>query len=36
MTESQNSHPTTELVAFHKRKRKFLNLADIEKEDQTN
>lgn len=31
--DSQVSHPTTELVAIHRRKRKFLNLIDIEKED---
>ena len=31
--ESQVSHQTTELVAFHKRKRKFLDLKDIVKED---
>ena len=28
-----NSHQTSELVAYHKLKRKFLNLADIDKED---
>ena len=32
MMESQSSHPTTELVAFHKVKRKFLNLKDMAKE----
>jgi hypothetical protein len=33
MMESQRSHSTTELVAFHKRKRIFLKLKDLEKED---
>ena len=33
MIESQSSHPITELVAFHKRRRKFLNLKDMETED---
>ena len=28
-----NSHQTSRLVAYHKLKRKFLNLADIDKED---
>ncbi len=31
--ELQNPHPTTELVAYHKVKRKFLSLADIQNED---
>ena len=34
MIESQGSHQTTELVAYHRRKRIFLNLAQMEKEDQ--
>jgi hypothetical protein len=34
MMESQVSHQTTELVAFHKRKRKFLNLKDLATEDR--
>ena len=29
----QSSHPTSEIVAYHKVKRKFLNLMDMEKED---
>lgn len=29
----QSSHQTRELVAYHKVKRIFLNLADIDKED---
>jgi len=33
MMGSQGTHPTTELVAFHKRRRKFLNLKDMAKED---
>lgn len=33
MMESQVSHPSSELVAYHKLKRRFLNLKDIEKED---
>jgi hypothetical protein len=33
MIESQGSHQTTELVAFHRRKRIFLSLADMEQED---
>jgi len=33
MMESQGSHPTSELVAYHRVKRRFLNLKDIEKED---
>ena len=33
MIESQGSHQTTELVAFHKRKRKFLNLKNLTTED---
>jgi hypothetical protein len=33
MMESQVSHQTTELVAYHRRKRIFLSLADMEKED---
>lgn len=33
MMESQVSHPASELVAFHRRKRKFLNLKDMAKED---
>lgn len=31
--ESQVSHPSSFLVAYHKLKRRFLNLKDIEKED---
>ena len=31
--ESQRSHSTTELVAFHKRKRIFLKLKDLATED---
>jgi hypothetical protein len=27
------SHPTSEIVAFHKLKRRFVDLKDIEKED---
>ena len=30
---NKNSHPTTEIVAYHKIKRIFLNLTDMEKED---
>jgi hypothetical protein len=33
MMESQVSHQTTELVAFHKRKRIFLKLKDSATED---
>jgi len=33
MIESQASHKNTELVAFHRRKRIFLSLAQMEKED---
>ena len=33
MMESQVSHPSSELVAFHKRKRKFLNLKNLATED---
>ena len=33
MIESQGSHQTSEIVAYHKIKRKFLNLKDMEKED---
>ena len=33
MIKSQDSHSTTELVAFHKRKRIFLNLKDLAVED---
>lgn len=33
MKESQGSHPTSELVAYHKVKRIFLNLKDIDQED---
>ena len=35
MMESTNSgsHQTSEIVAYHKGKRKFLNLVDMEKED---
>ena len=33
MIESQVSHSTTELVAFHKRKRIFLKLKDLATED---
>jgi hypothetical protein len=33
MMESQVSHPTTELIAFHRRKRIFLSLAEMEQED---
>jgi hypothetical protein len=29
----QSSHQTSEIVAYHKVKRKFLSLTDIEKED---
>ena len=29
----QSSHPTGEIVAYHKVKRIFLNLKDMEKED---
>ena len=29
----QSSHQTSEIVAYHKVKRKFLNLTDMEKED---
>jgi hypothetical protein len=29
----QSSHQTSEIVAYHKVKRKFLNLTEIEKED---
>jgi hypothetical protein len=28
-----SSHPTSEIVAYHKVKRIFLNLTDMEKED---
>lgn len=28
-----NPHQTSEIVAYHKSKRKFLNLVDMEKED---
>ena len=28
-----SSNPTSEIVAYHKVKRKFLNLVDMEKED---
>ena len=30
---NSSSHPTSEIVAYHKVKRKFLNLMDMEKED---
>ena len=30
---NSSSHPTSEIVAYHKVKRKFLNLVDMEKED---
>lgn len=33
MIESQGSHQTTELVAYHRRKRIFLSLSQMEKED---
>ena len=33
MIESQDSHSTSELFAYHKGKRIFLNLKDIAKED---
>ena len=33
MMESQGTHHTSELVAFHKRKRKFLNLKNLATED---
>ena len=33
MMVSQRSHSTTELVAFHKRKRIFLKLKDLATED---
>ena len=33
MIGSQDSHQTTELVAYHRRKRIFLSLAQMEKED---
>jgi hypothetical protein len=33
MIESQDSHSTSELVAYHKLKRKFLSLSEIQKED---
>jgi hypothetical protein len=33
MMESQRSHSTTELVAFHTRKRIFLKLKDLATED---
>ena len=33
MMESQSTHYTNELVAFHKGKRKFLNLKDMARED---
>ena len=33
MIESQVSHSSTELVAFHKRKRKFLDLKNLATED---
>ena len=33
MMESHDSHSTNELVAYHRVKRRFLNLKDIEKED---
>ncbi len=35
MIDSTNStsHPTSEIFAYHKRKRVFLNLTDMEKED---
>ena len=33
MMESQRSHSTTELVAFHKGRRKFLKLKDMAAED---
>ena len=33
MIESQASHKNTELVAFYRRKRIFLSLAQMEKED---
>jgi hypothetical protein len=36
MMESQRSHSTTELVAFHKRKRIFLKLKDLAREDPSN
>jgi hypothetical protein len=32
-SSKRNSHQTSELVAYHKVKRIFLNLADIDKED---
>ncbi len=33
MMELQESHHTSEIVAYHKVKRRFLNLKDMEKED---
>jgi hypothetical protein len=30
---NSGSHPTNEIVAYHKVKRKFLNLVDMEKEN---
>ena len=33
MIDSQGSHQTTELVAYHRRKRIFLSLAQMDKED---
>jgi len=32
-SSKHNSHQTSELVAYHKVKRIFLNLVDIDKED---
>jgi hypothetical protein len=32
-TTRQSSHQTSEIVAYHKVKRKFLSLKDMEKED---
>jgi hypothetical protein len=32
-SRKQSSHQTSEIVAYHKVKRKFLSLTDIEKED---
>ena len=29
----QSSHQTREIIAYHKTKRKFLNLTEMEKED---
>ena len=33
LIESQGSHQTSELVVYHRRKRIFLSLAQMEKED---